>query len=77
MHAMGYFSDKISTEEKSYFLDSLERYRQGQIPLSVGIHIIKSWIIRFDEPYLGQQDFFDPYPEELMFISDSGKGRNL
>jgi len=77
MHAMGYFSDKISAEEKSYFLDSLQRYRQGQIPLSVCIHIIRSWIIRFDEPYLGQQDFFHPYPEKLMFISDSGKGRNL
>jgi uncharacterized protein YbgA (DUF1722 family)/uncharacterized protein YbbK (DUF523 family) len=77
MHAMGYFSEKISSEEKSYFLDSLQRYRQGQIPLSVCIHIIKSWVIRFDEPYLSQQDFFDPYPEELMFISDSGKGRNL
>lgn len=62
MHAMGYFSDKISTDEKSYFLDSLERYRQGQIPLSVCIHIIRSWIIRFDEPYLSQQAFFQPYP---------------
>ena len=77
MHAMGYFSDRISSGEKSYFLDTLDRYRQGQIPLSVCIHIIKSWIIRFDEPYLGQQDYFHPYSEELMLISDSGKGRNL
>ena len=77
MHAMGYFSKRLSHEEKSYFLDTLQSYRIGKIPLSVPSSIIRAWIIRFDEAYLEPQTFFEPYPESLMEITDSGKGRNL
>jgi len=77
MHALGYFSKEITSGEKSYFLETLERYRAGSIPLSAVNSIINSWIVRFDQAYLEQQTFFNPYPEELAFISDSGKGRDL
>jgi uncharacterized protein YbgA (DUF1722 family)/uncharacterized protein YbbK (DUF523 family) len=73
MHAMGYFSEKISTGEKKFFLDTLEQYRHKKIPLSVCNAIIKSWIVRFDEQYLAAQYFFEPYPEALVELSDSGK----
>lgn len=73
MHAMGYFSEKISPAEKKFFLDSLEQYRHKKIPLSVCNAIIKSWIVRFDEKYLAAQYFFEPYPEVLVELSDSGK----
>lgn len=77
MHALGYFSKQISPAEKKYFLDSLDRYRVNKIPLSVLLGILRSWIIRFNEPYLKQQTFFQPYPEEMVEITDSGKGRNI
>jgi uncharacterized protein YbgA (DUF1722 family)/uncharacterized protein YbbK (DUF523 family) len=77
MHALGYFSDELSPREKSHFLDSLERYRSGAIPLSAVISIVNSWIARFEQAYLEQQAYFRPYPEELVLISDSGKGRDL
>lgn len=77
MHALGYFSKGVSSREKSYFLDALERYRDGSIPLSAVVSVVNSWIVRFEEPYLEQQTFFNPYPEELAMLSDSGKGRDL
>ncbi len=77
MHALGYFSKKLSSREKAFFLDNLERYRAAKIPLSACLQIIKSWIIRFDEGYLFNQAFFEPYPEELVEITDSGKGRKM
>jgi uncharacterized protein YbgA (DUF1722 family)/uncharacterized protein YbbK (DUF523 family) len=77
MHALGYFSNYLKPREKSYFLDSLERYRQGKIPLSAVTGILSAWIARFDQEYLEQQVFFKPYPEELALLSDSGKGREL
>jgi len=77
MHALGYFSKEISSREKSYFLDALERYRAGKLPLSAVISIVNSWIVRFEQPYLARQTFFSPYPEELALMSDSGKGREL
>lgn len=77
MHALGYFSDGLLKQEKAFFLDELERYRLGKIPLSVPISIVKSFIVRFGEDYLRQQTYFDPYPEALMALKDSGEGRKL
>ncbi|WP_287152441.1 DUF523 and DUF1722 domain-containing protein [Candidatus Solincola tengchongensis] len=77
LHSLGYFSDRLTAREKSYFLDALQRYRERKIPLSVPVDIMNSWIIRFEEKYLAEQAFFRPYPEGLAMISDSGKGRDL
>jgi uncharacterized protein YbgA (DUF1722 family) len=77
LHAMGYFKKNLSHREKKFFLDSLEKYRQGKILLSVNIGIINSWIIRFGEDYLSHQTYFSPYPETLVEITDSGKGTVL
>jgi uncharacterized protein YbgA (DUF1722 family)/uncharacterized protein YbbK (DUF523 family) len=74
-HGAGYFKDKVSAREKGLLAESLESYRAGRVPLSVPQSIIRAWVARFDVPYLEQQTFFRPYPEELQFISDSGKGR--
>jgi len=68
MNALGYFSDKLSKKEKTFFLDLLKKYRAGKLPVSVNAGILKSWIIRFKEDYLMNQSFFEPYPEELMDI---------
>lgn len=76
MHALGYFSPQLGAKEKAFFLDTLTQFRQGQAPLSVPIAVIKAWIARFGQPYLESQFFFNPYPEALVGISDSGKGRD-
>lgn len=75
-HALGYFSRRLTSKEKSFFLDTIEKYRRGKLPLSVPVNLLRSWVVRFDEPYLCRQWFFNPYPEQLQNISDSGKGRN-
>jgi uncharacterized protein YbgA (DUF1722 family) len=31
---------------------------------------MKSWIIRFGEPYLKNQTYFSPYPDELVEIEN-------
>lgn len=77
MHALGYVSKEMSPREKDFFLDSLRKYRARRVPLSVPIAILRSLIARFDENYLAAQSFFDPFPEELIQVSDSGKGREL
>jgi uncharacterized protein YbgA (DUF1722 family) len=76
MHALGYVSDNLSAEEKAFFLDTLEKYRSGKAPLSAATTLVKAWGIRFKVDYLLEQTFLDPYPESLVSISDSGKGRD-
>lgn len=76
-HALGYFSKDLKPEEKKYFLETLEKFKNKKVPLSVPLAIIKSFIVRFNQEYLSSQTFFDPYPEELLEVTDSGKGRDI
>ena len=77
MHAMGYFKKGLSPKEKAFFLDLMQKYRAGRVPLSVNIQLVNSWIARFQENYLMQQTYFKPYPEELMGIAEAEKERDL
>jgi len=77
MHALGHVSDSLSSAEKAFFLDSLEQYRNGQVPLSVPTSLMRAWIIRFDVGYLASQTYFEPYPQDLVEVLDSGKGKEL
>lgn len=79
MHSLGYFSKELKSEEKAYFLDQLDAYRAGWIPLFVLTNLIKAWIIRFDVKYLKNQVYFDPYPQKLITfdLRNSWRGRSL
>jgi uncharacterized protein YbgA (DUF1722 family)/uncharacterized protein YbbK (DUF523 family) len=76
LHAFGYFKDRLNAQEKAFFLDTVEGYRRGRLPLSVPVNLLRSYIVRFGEPYLERQFFFNPYPAGLIDIADSGKGRD-
>lgn len=77
MHSLGYFSDRLTSKEKAYFLDLLEDFRNEKIPISAILIVLKAWIIKYEQKYLEEQTIFEPYPKELIEISDSGKGRDL
>ncbi|WP_456275734.1 YbgA family protein [Bacillus sp. AK128] len=74
-HIMGYFKKELTPKEKEYFEEILEKYRFKKLPLSSVTSILKSWAVRFETDYLLNQTYFKPYPEALIEISDSGKGR--
>jgi uncharacterized protein YbgA (DUF1722 family)/uncharacterized protein YbbK (DUF523 family) len=66
MHLFGYVSDDLNKEEKKFFLELVEQYRNKKISLNAITHVLKSWVIRFSEPYLSEQTFFNPFPEDLL-----------
>ncbi len=78
-HALGYFSDKLKKEEKAFFLQSLEMYRDGRIPLRVCLSLMQSWIIRFEQAHLARQTFFEPFPPDLLEVgvTDSCAWRDM
>jgi uncharacterized protein YbgA (DUF1722 family)/uncharacterized protein YbbK (DUF523 family) len=76
MHAMGHFKDKLKKQEKAFFLNLMDKYRSERAPLRSDLDVLLSWGVRFGEDYLLDQTFFTPYPDELLDISDSGKGRD-
>jgi len=75
MYTLGYFKKKLSSGEKLHFLEILEAYRQGRTPLCSAASVLRSWVIRFKLNYLRDQTFFNPFPEELMTLDDSGGSR--
>lgn len=68
MHALGHFSDQLSSREKNLFFDWIQKYREGKTSLCPAINTIRSWIVRFEDQYLMQQSFFEPYPEGLLEV---------
>jgi len=66
MHCLGYFKKQLEAWEKQELLELIERYRTGQLPLIVPITLLKHYIRCFDQPYLADQRYFSPHPDELM-----------
>ena len=66
MHSLGYFSDELSHDEKAYFLQNIERYKERRMPFSALLAMLQSWIARFGEDYLRNQTFFEPFPDDLI-----------
>jgi len=66
MHVMGYLKDYIDSDDKQELLEVLEKYRLGQVPLIVPITLLKHHLRKHPQPYIDQQYYMNPYPEELM-----------
>ena len=79
LHALGYFSDRISDEERAHCIRLIDRYKNGHATLAEPRNLLRSWVIRFQEPYLMNQSFFAPYPAELVDLPEdvTDRGRDV
>ncbi len=64
-HALGHLSEKIRGEDKMRFLDAMEEYRAGRIPLSEPLESLREWTSRLGSEYFEKQTIFEPYPRVL------------
>ncbi len=67
----------LKANEIEFFKSLLNCYREQKIPFNSIVVVLKTYALRFDDKELLNQSFFNPYPEELVNMSDSGKGRDL
>jgi uncharacterized protein YbgA (DUF1722 family) len=70
---------QLSKDEKSFFLNSVDNYITGRLPLSACFNILKAWIVRFKQEYLSSQNLLEPYPEqltELEIVFSEVEGKN-
>jgi uncharacterized protein YbgA (DUF1722 family) len=75
LHMFGYFSQYLEPGEKTFFFELIKNYKSRQLPFSALMTLMYSWILRFDIDYLIKQTIFEPFPKELLDLTDSGKGR--
>lgn len=65
MHCVGHFKKVLSPDEKQELLEVIGQYHQGLTPLIVPLTLLKHYVRKYDEPYLGGQWYLDPHPMEL------------
>ena len=65
-HTLGYFKDRLQTQEKAEVLSVIDDYHQGLTPLIVPLTLIKHYVQVFDVGYIRDQVHLNPHPKELM-----------
>ena len=64
-HAMGYLKTRLDGDDKQELLETIEAYRQDEVPLIVPVTLLKHHFRRQPHPYIEQSAYFSPYPAEL------------
>lgn len=65
MHLQGYFKQHLGKEEKQELRAAIEDYRQGLVPLYVPLTLLRHHLTVHPNPYLAQQVYFNPHPNDL------------
>jgi uncharacterized protein YbgA (DUF1722 family) len=65
-HMAGYFKKQLSASERQELLEVIGQYRAGMVPLVVPLTLIRHYVRKYEEPYLGRQYYLNPHPIELM-----------
>ncbi len=64
-HIIGYFKKQLTPDEKQEFLEILDDFRNGLVPLIVPVTLASHYVRRYDQPYLSRQLYLHPHPTEL------------
>lgn len=65
MHLQGYFKRVLAKPQKAELCKIIDEYRLGVLPLLAPLTLIQHYLNTHPDPYLAQQSYFHPYPQEL------------
>ncbi|CPR13712.1 2-thiouracil desulfurase family protein [Brenneria goodwinii] len=65
MHVQGYFRRQLNSSQRQELTQLIDRYRQGVQPLLAPITLLKHYMTEYQDDYLAEQRYFEPYPEAL------------
>jgi uncharacterized protein YbgA (DUF1722 family) len=64
-HLSGYLKQVISAEDKQEMQLVIGQYHQGIVPLVVPLTLLKHYFRQHPDPYIAQQVYLQPHPENL------------
>ncbi len=64
-HIQGYFKSDLEPQEKKHLHQTIMAYHSGQLPLMAPISIIDHILTKYPKPYITQQSYLHPTPEQL------------
>lgn len=65
-HIYGHFNNKLTEGERKHILKMIEKFSNNKIQLESLIEYLKSFIYRFNDKYLKEQYYLEPFPEDLL-----------
>ena len=65
-HILGYFKERLKSQEKVELLGVIDDYHRGLTPLIVPLTLIKHYVQLFNVDYILDQVYLNPHPKELM-----------
>uniref|UniRef100_A0A7C4U7A7 DUF1722 domain-containing protein n=1 Tax=candidate division WOR-3 bacterium TaxID=2052148 RepID=A0A7C4U7A7_UNCW3 len=67
IHIFGFFSDNMNIREKKHFLNIAEKFKEGNLEKETIVEMLKNLANRFNNEYILNQKFLNPYPDELNY----------
>lgn len=64
-HMLGYLRGTVSADARQLLAKSIEQFRLGLQPLYVPLGLLHHYAVQLKHSYLGQQQYFNPYPAQL------------
>lgn len=68
-HVAGYFTDQLDAPDRAELVQMIEQYRKGHLPLIVPVTLIRHYVRKYEVPYLGEQVYLNPHPNEMMLLN--------
>jgi len=69
-HMYGYFKDKLNQAEKEHYLETLEEFKQGIVPMISVMKVLEQFLSHYGNNYLATQVLLHPYPAKLALRSN-------
>lgn len=64
-HVQGYFRKHIDSKQRTALAQLVLDYRRGTEPLAAPLTMMRHYLSMFPDPYLQEQSYFQPYPDDL------------
>ena len=68
-HLLGFVSIGLDRQDRAELVETIERYRQGLVPLVVPLTLVRHHVRRQRVDYLRDQVYLEPHPHELMLLN--------
>ena len=69
-HVQGYLKTDLNADDKAELVETIERYRQGLLPLIVPITLFRHFFRKAPDPFIQRSYYMSPYPEELTILNE-------
>ena len=64
-HLMGHFKEDLEPQEKSEFLETMQEFHAGRLPLAAVGRLLRVLAARHDRDWVAEQSLLDPAPNPL------------